>query len=502
MASYTNYLQLVLPGLDEYFDSWYVPNNANFSAIDLAIQGIGTEIIAARQTKTSLLAFLQVAHNADGTLLAAPEVVRARVSPVYGWLDTNANPLPLSSRLDDLDFELLAARRGQATLLDSLAFARGGVKNQVLSGAADGTGAPAWLGSTAASVRVDGATAVIYLLVNGYVNRIRTSRTLVITGAPVAPATYTTNYLVATRASAGYVTVDGTVTSNGQTSTDNSGHMTIFTDTAVNFAALDVQPGDILTLTSSGDAGTYVIAAVAPLGPTSQLQIIGTFPVGALSSIAYTVKDPLGVTLSFQRAATLAAGQMIFGEADFDGTAVTAVRPRQFGDSYYSPWQFVDVSTTATFSQAFKHLLGSDILDIQVHVSQANDGSLPVEMLSLADLTQATDLALTSTLAVVDTKTVTAANTLVFNPGTSNATLTGGATSLANAVTATLGGSVTLTGGVSGTAGAVTPSRSVAVSWDRNQVYVRNVTPSLLYKDYNNAQHQTGYVRVIVQKRG
>ena len=484
MATYTNFLGLILPGFDEYTNSWWEPLNDNFTSIDTSISGISAEIIAARQSKTSLLAFLQVGHNSDGTLQAAPEVIRARVSPIYGFLDSGLSPLPLKSRLDSLDYELYLARRGQTSLVGGLAFASPGLKDMVLSGTADGSGAPAWLGFTGANARIDGTASVLYLLINGYTCRVRTQRTIVVSGASG------THYLKATYAPGGVVTLDGTGLANGQTSLDTDGFMTLFTDSASNFATSDVQPGDILTLTTSADAGQYVIAEVAPGGIVTQLKIIGSFPTGGLSSIGYTCTDPLGVTLSQATSPTTTSGTSVIGEADFDGSAVTAVRARQFKDVYNSPWRFFDLTSTANHEEIFSHLLGDDILDVQIHVSQANDGSAPVEMLSIADVIQDT------ALSIVDGKTVSIANTLTFNAGSSGATLTGGAVALSAAVTGSLGGTI------SGTAGAVSMARSVACKWDRNRVYVRNVTPSLLYKDYSGAQQQTGYVRVVVRKRG
>lgn len=483
MPDSTSYLGLILPGFDEYTDSWNEPVNQNTVLIDTAIKNIATEVIAARQSKASLLAFLQVAHNSDGSLLAAPEVVRARVSPVYGF-KSSGTALPLKSRLDSLDYELYLARRGQATLSDSLSFARAGLKDMVLSGAVDNSGAPAWLGSTGATAKVDGGVTPLFFLINGFVARVRTLKSVTLSGASG------THYLLATYASGGTVNVDGTGVPNGQTSVDGSGDMTLFTDTVINFAQADVQPGDLLTLTTSGDAGQYVIGAVAPGGVQTQLQIIGTFPVGGLSSIAYTVKDPLGVTLTQATVPTAATGQLVVGEADFDGAAVTAVRPRNFKDTYNSPWRFFDLSTTANHEEVFNHYLGSDLLDVEIHVSQASDGTASVETLSTADLQQNT------AVTVTDGKTVTIANTLTFSAGSSGATLTGGAVPLSQAVTGSLGGTI------SALAGAVTPTRSVAVKWDRNRISVRNVTPSLLYKDYDGSQHQTGYVRVVVRKRG
>ena len=484
MATYSNFLGLILPGFEEYTDSWWEPLNGNFTSIDTSINGISAEIVAARQSKTSLLAFLEVGHNSDGTLQAAPEVIRARVSPVYGFLDAGLSPLPLKSRMDSLDYELYLARRGQISLLAGLAFSSPGLKNMVLAGTADGGGAPAWLGFTGANARLDGTANVLYLLIDGYTCHVRTLRTIVVSGAAGV------HYLKASFTPGGVVTLDGTLLLNGQTSLDSDGFMTLFTDSAANFSVSDVQAGDLLTLTTSADKGQYVISEVAPGGIVTQLKIIGSFPTGGLSSIGYTVTDPLGVTLSQATSSAEAAGTAIIGEADFDGAAITAVRARQFKDVYNSPWRFFDLSSTSSQEEIFSHLLGDDVLDVQVQVSQANDGTAPVEMLSIADLTQ--DTALT----IIDGKTVSVANTLTFSPGTGDATLTGGAVALSAAVTASLGGTI------SGTAGAVKMARSVACKWDRNRLYVKNVTPSTLYKDYSGAQHQTGYVRVVVRKRG
>lgn len=484
MADRTQYFNLILPGFGEYDDSWSEPVNENFTAIDTALNDVTSEVVSARQSKSSLLSFLQVGHNTDGSLLPAPEVVKSRNSPIYGFKDGGGNVLPLKSRLDSLDYELFFARSGQAKLLDALAFIQTGLKDMVLSGFVNNVGEPAWLGSSGANARVDGSVTPLYLLIGGYVARVRTAKNIPISGAA---GTY---YLYATYLSGGGITVDGDSTvappavPNGQTSQDTNNDMTVFVDATTNFSSSDVSPGDILTLLNSNDQGQYVVKTVGFGANVNKIQIIGAFPQGGLSGINYTVADPLAVTLGFSATAPVVPGRLYIGEADFDGVAVTAVRSRAFRDLYVGGWKQFNLASTATHEETWPHHLGSDVLDVEVQVSQANDGTQPVELLSVSDLTN--NLA----ISITDGKTLNFSNNLNFNAGTSNATLTG-------TVTASLSGSVT--GALTGT---VTPQRSVAVKWDRNNISAKNVTANLLYKDYSGTLHQTGYVRVVVRKRG
>jgi len=490
MPSNTPNLHLILPGFAEFTDDWWEPLNGNFVAIDTAVNAVSTEVVLARQSLPTLVAFLQVGHNANGTLKPAAEVVNARNSPVYGIRDGSNNLVPLKSRLDSLEFEMLKVRGGQAALIDGLALVQTGLKDMILSGTKDANGYATWMGNTGANATIDGSVTPIMLMIGGYVARIRTSKTVTISGGA---GTYV---IYAAYQAGGVITVDGDAstpppaTAAGTTSADGNGDMARFTDTTRDFTSLDVQAGDRLTLLTGNDAGTYVVKTVAPGAVLTQLDIIGAFPVGGLSSINYTVKDPLGVVLGFVplASATPVAGRLYIGEVDFDGSAITARRTRQFRDVFVSEWRSFDVSVSATHEESWTHNLGSDVLDVEVMVSQSNVGASTVERLSQADLKNNLAVTVTDTHSLSDN--VIDSSQLSFNPGTGNSTMAG-------SVTVTLAGTVTAP-----LTGTVTPTHSAAVKWDRNTVTVKNAAANLLYKDYGGTERQTGYVRVVVRKRG
>lgn len=505
MASKTSFLELLLPGFGEYRDAWWEPLNNNFTAIDEAIEEVTTEVTEARQGKTSLLQFLQVAHNNDGSLIATPEVIAARNSFLYGHRDPDSNALfQLATRLRQADSETWLARSGAASILDMLAFReRGG--NMVLTGTANANGYPTWMGFTGANVSVDGSVTPIWLLVDGKLSRIRTNKTVTLSGGAGV------KYLYATFQADGTVTVDGDsstpppASAAGTTSSDTVPEARVFTDVTKDFTTEDVQVGDLLELLTGGDAGEYLLLEVPYNATPTQLRIKGKFPVGGLSSIDYNIRDPLGVELGFDTADTPTAGRIYLGEADWDGVAVTAVRPRHFKDTFISEWRAVDVSGgSPLFNEAFQHALGSTKLDVAVQVSQANDDSQPVEELSLAQLTSS--LAYTpgnGTLAVgIGTLAATIGTLAVSAVGLSAGDQTITAQPALSGAPA-LTGTPTLSGTVGGAlTGSVAMNRSVAAQWTKNQLNVKNVHSAVFYKDFADVVRQTGYIRVVVRKRG
>jgi hypothetical protein len=491
MASKTSFLELLLPGLGEYKDAWWQPLNDNFESIDTAIESVTTEVIDARQGKNSLLQFLQVAHENNGSLKATPEVVLARNSFLYGHRDPLTNSLlALATRLRQADDETWLARSGAASILDMLAFReRGG--NMILTGSADGNGYPSWM-SAGPVVTINGTSSPIWLLIDGKLSRIRTTETVTLTGAAG------TKYIYAQYQAGGTVVVDGDsstappASANGITSADAVPEQRVFTDVTKDFTTENVEVGDVLELLTGGDAGKYLIAEVPYNLTANQLRIKGLFPVGGLSTIDYNVIDPVGVTLGFDTSETPAAGKIYLGEADWDGVAVTAVRARHFKDVFVSEWRAVDVSGgSPTFAETFQHALGSDVLDVSVQVSQADDGTAAVEELSLSQLV--------STLAHSPSN-----GSLSIGIGTLAVTSVGlSAGDQSVSLQPTLTGVPTLSGTVGGSlTGDVKMSRSAAVKWTKNVVNVKNLYSGVFYKDYSDVVRQTGYIRVVVRKRG
>lgn len=518
MATRTTYLKMQKPNKGEFRNSWHIPANGNYDLIDSFAQSVGDELTTARFSYDSLGDFLSVSLNSDGSLKATAEVLSARNSPVYGFQEGPADQYDLGQRVDQGDWEIWNSREGHDSLRDGLAQRVIDFPNQILSGSSDSNGFPAWMGFSADEVNVNGSVDPLVMFIDGYLSKVRTLKSVTLSGASG------TKYIYAMRTALGVATVDGDsgtpppAGAEGTTYTDSSSNAVLFQDATKDFTTLDVKPGDILELLDGNDAGRYVIEEVAPdLGSgavSNTLKIKSKFPVGGLSSINYLIYDPLAVTLGFDTAETPAADKAYIGEADFDGSAVTAVRPRNFKSSWASEWRAIDVSGTPTFEEIFSHNFGSDELEISIQVSQADDGSLPVEELSLAGLSNTLDVDITNTLSVDLTNTldVDITNTLGvtdeisgWNDGGSGATLSYGPGSLTGDVTGSLTGalSAALNGSVTASlTGDVKPTRSVAAKWDKNRLWVKNVVSGSFYTDYDGSSHQVGYIRVIVRKRG
>ena len=501
MSTRTLYLSLELPNNGEYRDSWNIPTNSNFEKIDTAYGNVSQEVQDARFSKTTLQEFLAVSHETDGSLKPTEEVENTRNSFLYGHKD-GTTPLTLDTLSFKKDRNMWDALEGQSSLRDSLAYRQSNLPDQVLSGSKDVNGYPAWMGYAGAKVTIDGSAVAINVLINGYRTRIRTEKDTTISGAV---GTY---YVYAQYEPDGQAIVTGTPASCGLDS-NNDIRIHSHHNPAGNYVTDGVQVGDLLRYNSPAVVeGEYLIEEVAPSGNVDQLLIRNTF-AEATSSIDYEIRDPLAVTLGFtDDPSTLTANQFIMGEADFDGAAVTAVRPRHFGETFVSEWRAIDVSSVADFEEIFNHYMGTDILDVTIQASHANDGSEAVEELSLAKINNTLGVSTTAgTLAVgiTDSLTHSITNTLVTqsaNGPDAHTHIVGGSGTLEIAAH---GGSISAS--VTGTpssslTGDVTPYNSVAMKASRNKIWIKNAVSSLFYRDYDNAVRQTGYLRVIVTKKG
>jgi len=476
MASKTSFLQLELPLNGELTDIWDGPLNTNFTKIDAYLADVDTEISEARFSKTSLAEFLAVSHNADGTLKPTGEVAAARSSVVYGDSDLSGD-FDLEKRLNLGDREVFDAREGYPSLRASMASR---FDTRILSGAKDANGYPTWMGFTGATIQINGSVVPLMMLIDGYRARVRKLSSLSISGGAGV------KYIYALFQSSGVVNVDGDSSTpppsaaNGAIGADTNDKLTLFGDATMDFTTEDVQAGDILeVLGGSANAGQYVVRQLSPGGDPAKLQIVGVFPGPTAGGLNYNVIDPLAVTFGFDTVETPAVGKIYLGEADFDGSSVTAVRPRHFGNTFVGEWRAVDVSGgSPTFEEVFNHRLGSDVLDVAVQVSQANDGSQPIEQLSMG--TVGSDLSLNFT------------NTLSFAPGTFNPGSSGATYDPLPSLTGTVASSLS---------GSPYADRSALAKWNKNQFFVKNPRSGLFYKDYTGAVRQTGFIRVVIQKR-
>lgn len=387
MATKTPNLGLIKPAYKEYNNSWYIPVNANWDILDATIGGTALEVQAARGSQASLDARLAVGINADGTLKATPEVGRARVSTIYGNLDS-ARSIALFDRIEGGDRESFDARMGSTTLQDAIAFAADDdVHNCVLS-------APGgYLSFTGAVVKVDGSVTPVVTNINGFRRVVRTLKSTTVAGIA---GTY---YIYLQKTATGDVVVDRT--GGGQ----NTGAIALwgfdstlrkFSDSTQNFVTLGVQPGDIIEVTSVGSLNKdkYVVSHTNVTNPgdltVNEIAVVGLF-VTTQTALNYKITNPLAPTLAttitahtkrFQRE----NGLIYIGRAVFDGANVTSISITYATKGRFEAWQSV-VPAVGDFLNTFTHNLGYIPTKIELYASQANDYSAAIEPLAAGQLT-------------------------------------------------------------------------------------------------------------------
>jgi hypothetical protein len=486
MATQSDFLKLTKPQRGEFTDQWDIPMNDNSDKIDEFSKDVSDELVAARGSQPTLGERLDQSLDSDGNVTKYPEVEAARISPTNGSFET------LKPRLDTTDWEVWKAREFSTDLRASISAHNAIAPKLILNGGKNGNGEPTWAGFTNDRVDISATPTPIDLMISGYRSRIRTDTDVTLSGGA------NTYYIIAQTNLDGVVVVDGDsgdgdpVDPEGVTSSDGSGKFTLFIDGTRDFSALDVQAGDILEVIDSQDAGNYIIEEVAPDGNNDQLKIKGVFPVGGFASINYNVRNPWAVDLSFSSTLPTEDDKMVICEAVFDGSVVTEVTPRMFLDYYVGDWRAVDVVGSPSFTESWVHALGTDQVSVSIQVSQANDGSAPVEELTLAELL--------NTLTVdVNNGTLDVNNTISDSDGTYNAGTGDGSVSDWGRIT----GDVTLTGSVAGSLlGSISPLNAVKMQSTRNRIDVKNLVSGLFYKDFGGVTRDTGFIRVIVRKRG
>jgi len=497
MPTTTPNLTLTLPGFGEYTDKWYVPVNSNFSKLDVWAGAVELEITNARFTKASLKEFLEVAHNSDGTLLPTQETIDTRNSYLYGFEYT---PYTVAGQTRLRDKETWAARVGTSSMRDALAYRHKMTgPSMILDGLKDPDGYPIYAVPSGAKVAVLGDTDPVIYMIDGQICKTRIEANVDLTGQGAG-----TYYIYATYQADGVVTVTGTVGAAGGDG-NLPPNLCIHQDITKDYTALDVVVGDVLRYTSPGVLqGDYLIQTIAPGSAVDQLKVHHLFPqVGG--SLTYEIRDPLAVTYGFDAAETPADGKIYIAEADFNGTNVTAVRPRHFKDTFIGSWHSVDVTSVSTFEEIWTHNLGSTALDVTVQAKSLVNPD-DVEELDICRInntlgvtTTAGSLAATAgslAATTISTTLTTAVNTPPpTDVHTHNFTVTPTAT--------TISGVPTLTGSPSSSlTGAVTPYSAVAVKYTKNQVWVKNVVASAFFRDYGGSNRQQGYIRVIITKKG
>ena len=229
MASSTPNLKLTLPANNEYFNTWDVPINGNFTLIDSAVGALQSEVVTARGSAASLGARLNTAMDPGGNLNATPEVAAARVSTVYGGFDPVTNiALTLSGRLEQGDREEFFGRQGLAKLIDSEAWCADQNKNNAILAAPTN-----YLTASGGVVTLNGGVSTVVANINGYRQVVRINKTVTVAGSA---GTY---FLSLSKVTGGdtYLSVPSAAT--GQTAIYNGNTLIAkFTDTTQNFITL------------------------------------------------------------------------------------------------------------------------------------------------------------------------------------------------------------------------------------------------------------------------
>jgi hypothetical protein len=507
MANKTSFLELVQPQNGEYVDNWEIPVNDNSAKVDLWAKGINDEIQTARGSKTTLSEYLSVGHDASGNLLPTPEMGNARNSPVYDNRDAEGLYV-LKQRLDAGDWESFYGREGASGIKDN--FAAHHIEGPYLieDGGKDSNGYPTWLGFAVATTTVT-VPPTLKLLIGGHRCHIRSNTSLLIEGATG------TKYLHAQYQPEGVAVVDKSTDFDGITSNDDIPEARIFSDGGItDYQVEGVQVGDILEILNTDDAGKYIVKEVGyqgsgdPAPDYTKLVVTGIFPTGGLTGIQYRILDPMAVTLGYGTSETTDADKLTIAELDFNEgppANITAVRPRHFKKTFVGEWRPVDVGSAPSFEEIWDHKLGTDLLDVSVQVSSANDGSQPVEELSLADLSASFTLSKTQDDLAVNvgtlglTGSIDRENTLDLTTG--DQSITGDVT--VNNGDLDISGNPALTGDIIyELAASVVLTRSAKVKWTKNRIWVKNSVSGKFYKDYAGTEKTTGFIRVIIRKRG
>jgi hypothetical protein len=338
--------------------------------------------------------------------------------------------------------------------------------NEIVFGAKDANGYPTWLGYTGINAQIDGSTTVLWMKISGYMVHIRNIKQISFSGGAGVYYLYADHDPIN-----GELVIDGdSTTAPPSTATGTVGSDTskvrVFEDLTHDFTSENVRPGDILEiLGTSSNAGKYVIKDIAPDGNAQRVRIMGIFPGGAMTGLDYKIWDKAGVTVGFQNSKTSVANRIYFAEADWDGASITAVRSLNFDSFFIGEWRGVDVTVSPTFTETWRHNLFDDAVMVKVQVSSANNGSQPIEELSLG--------------IVTNTLGVSTSNSLTLTPATPQV----------------LGGTITTS-----LTGSAVNDRSIALKWDKYTATVKNLLSNVFYRDYDGVLKQTGYVRVIISK--
>lgn len=420
MPKYTSFLELTLPELREFVNSWHLPVNQNMEDLDdfcedlfksLMTTGGSSTWAALRGTTASLATRLDVSINADGSLnvTGSPAILGMGISAVGGQYVSPA------ARLDDADFLRYAARQpfvggryvpvptaGPAASfppeeLDSgIAFrtADFGAKTGTpisapgrpwAPGLVAGGANPLISGLGVGQVRFTADAPAAVFNIDGYLFRIR--EIIDLDWNLLAPANGTYLWFFVDRNEGTYNSANFRYTAPGggavaakdlrklQTGVGNgTTSSSTFTSAGGQFSTKafgKVKKGDVLVITTTAAAGSYVIDALDGVTPDTKLTIKGKFLAdiaGANWHILDSAHPNIGVVATDLTPTTLpafVAGRVYIGRAIHNaGGAPTSIVTFLAGGVYDSGW--IDVDAAVDFPLTLTHNLGAYPSDVQV----------------------------------------------------------------------------------------------------------------------------------------
>jgi len=412
MPKFTSFLNMTLPELNEFTDSWHTPLNQNFEDLDdwlknlydnLVATGTGGTWSALRGNKNSLAERIGVSIDSDGNLnvSSSSEFSDMGTSVTRGVFSTPA------ARLDDGDYEVYEARQPMAGSRFSPMPAGGpsagfplerldagvALRTNDFRDVADPIASPSrpWApglvsgGATPlisipdtseGHIGIEGGGTTAVFNIDGYIFRIREQILFDYSALSVTAGNYVWIYLSRNEtdynnASFKYSEVGGVPAAKDIRKLKSGTGVTsssTFTDSAGtwNTAPFKVKEGDILVVESGTSIGSYVIAGLVSGSEDTQLTIKGQFPAG--ETVTYHIFDRFMPNIGAVVASTNPSdqyseppavdGRVYIGRVKHvSGGAPTEVVTFAKNGVYVSGWTSFDV-TLSEYSNTFAHNLG------------------------------------------------------------------------------------------------------------------------------------------------
>jgi hypothetical protein len=426
MPQYTNFLNLTLPELGEFIDSWDAPNNANFETLDDWTESLHDNLVAGtagtgatwsglRGSKDSLEERLAISVNADGTIniSGSQDILDMSTSSYKGSFpgpadrinDADREIYEAGSPVADARFTPMVADGPSAGFphaeLDDGIAVRAADYGSLLAEAPFGAYAPWAPGLVAGGgdpIITGGGSPALLLLnvpsnpavfnIDGYIFRLRD--TVLFDYSLISPSTGDYVWIYVERKEANYGDSNFKYSESGgspiakdlrklKSGSDGTTSTSLFTVVAgtLNSTPFPAKEGDTLRITSGGAAGDYVIDSVltdlslnikgifkANVGPAVPYEIIdNAMPnIGAVVS-AGTPSDPTSPP-------PLAEGRVYIGRVltPASGSPLTLVSFTRCG-VYDSGWLDIsDISTDFPLSEA--HNLGAPPTSVDLWVRE------------------------------------------------------------------------------------------------------------------------------------